>query len=135
MSDCSSDVGSSALQLSGNRLESDNLPPGVKKRPDRLVSPAELEEIIDNSCAQYFLFALYAIIPVQELIDIDLKKPMTFSSAAVASYNPFSGTFHEVRVNRPITVTPKDGELRSGDRKSTRLNSSHECASRMPSSA
>src|SRR3546814_2954637 len=73
-----------------------------------------LEEIIDNSCAQYFLFALYAIIPVQELIDIDLKKPMTFSSAAVASYNPFSGTFHEVRVNRPITVTPKDGELRSG---------------------
>src|SRR3546814_14333092 len=39
---------------------------------------------------------------------------MTFSSAAVASYNPFSGTFHEVRVNRPITVTPKDGELRSG---------------------
>src|SRR3546814_5179148 len=85
----------------------------------RLVSPAELEEIIDNSCAQYFLFALYAIIPVQELIDIDLKKPMTFSSAAVASYNPFSGTFHEVRVNRPITVTPKE------DRKSTRLNSSH----------
>src|SRR3546814_13093272 len=39
---------------------------------------------------------------------------MTFSSAAVASYNPCSGTFHEVRVNRPITVTPKDGELRSG---------------------
>src|SRR3546814_18093143 len=47
-------------QLSGNRLESDNLRPGVKKRPDRLVSPAELEEIIDNSCAQYFLFALSA---------------------------------------------------------------------------
>src|SRR3546814_7080671 len=39
---------------------------------------------------------------------------MTFSSAAVASYNPFSGTFHEVRANRPITVTPKDGELRRG---------------------
>lgn len=101
-------------KLSGNRLESDNLRPGVKKRADRLVSPAELEEIIDNSCAQYFLFALYAIIPVQELIDLDLAKPITFSTAAVASYNPFSGTFHEVRVNRPVTVTPKEGELRSG---------------------
>src|SRR3546814_16135514 len=86
ISDWSSDVCSSDLgeyrQLSGNRLESDNLRPGVKKRPDRLVSPAELEEIIDNSCAQYFLFALYAINPVQELIDIDLKKPIKLRSAA-----------------------------------------------------
>src|SRR3546814_18202126 len=84
-------------QLSGNRLESDNLRPGVKKRPDRLVSPAELEEIIANSCAQYFLFALYAILHVQDLIDIELKTPMPFSSAAVASYHPFSWRSEERR--------------------------------------
>ena len=101
-------------KLSGNRLESDNLRPGVKKRADRLIPPDQLEEIIDNASAQYFLFALYAIIPVQELINLDLAKPITFSTTAVASYNPFCGTFHEVRINRPVTVTPKEGELRSG---------------------
>src|SRR3546814_20473763 len=36
-------------QLSGNRLESDNLRPGVKKRPDRLVSPADRKSTRLNS--------------------------------------------------------------------------------------
>lgn len=101
-------------RLSGNKLPSHELQRGLKKRPDRLVTPEQLEEMIDNACTQYFLFAVYAVVPVQQLIDLDLTKPMTFSTAAVATYNPFSGTFHEVRVNRPVTVTPKEGELRSG---------------------
>ena len=101
-------------EISGNRNASEDLNRSIRKRRERLINPDQLKEIIENACAQNFLFALYAVVPVRELLELDLNKPITFSQAAVATYNPFSGTFMDVIRKQPITVTPKDGELRSG---------------------
>jgi hypothetical protein len=101
-------------RLSGNKLESIDLQRGLKKRSDRLVSPEQLQEIIDNACTQNFLFVVYAIVPIPNLIKLDLAKSMTFSNASIATYNPFSGTFHEVCLKRPVTLAPKEGVLRCG---------------------
>jgi hypothetical protein len=46
---------------------------------------------------------------------LDLTKPVTFSQASIATYNPYAGTFQSVEPKRPITVTPKEGRFISGD--------------------
>jgi len=101
-------------RISGNRNPSEDLLRGLKKRPQPLLDPEQLREIVENACSQNFLFAIYAIVPVQDLLDLDLAKPITFSQAAIATYNPFSGTFHEVTPKQPVTVEPNEGELFCG---------------------
>ncbi|AXK43914.1 hypothetical protein [Erythrobacter aureus] len=102
-------------KISGNRNEGEDLMRGLKKRSERLVSPEKLQEMVENACSQNFLFVLYAIMPVQDLIGLDLSKPLQFSDAAIATYNPYAGTFHDAAKTGPITMTAKDGELATGD--------------------
>ncbi len=102
-------------KISGNRNEGEGLIRGLKKRSERLVSPEKLEEMVENACSQNFLFVLYAIMPVQNLIDLDLSQPLQFSDASIATYNPYAGTFHDAAKTGPITVTSKDGELVTGN--------------------
>lgn len=101
-------------RLSNNKEPSDDLSRGIKRRRDPLVTPDQLREMIDNACSQYFLFAVYGVVPIDDVIGIDLEKPITFSSPSVATYNPFSGTFHEIRLKGPVTFSPNEGEMRCG---------------------
>ena len=57
----------------------------------------------------------------------------------VVAQNPGEPEFHqavkEVLDSLKVVIDKNEEEYRSIDRKSTRLNSSHRCTSRMPSSA
>lgn len=79
-----------------------------------IVTLDQVEELVDNACSQYFHFYLFAIVPLTDVIALDLTKPITFEKAWVATANCYSGTFHEVPANGPVTVNPTDGTLISG---------------------
>lgn len=100
--------------LSGNRNESQDLRRGLRKRPQPLLDASELEEIVENACSSYFLFAVYAVVSLSDLINLDLSRPATFSNAAIATYNPYAGTFMDVSSKKDITVEPFEGRFESG---------------------
>jgi hypothetical protein len=83
----------------------------IKVAKSKMVQPEDLIETIDNACTSYFAFCLYSIVPITELIDIDKTKPIHFSNAKFASYNPMSGTFHNVDRPGQVIVQPTDGTL------------------------
>jgi hypothetical protein len=70
--------------------------------------------MVDNSCASYFMFVAYAIVPLSQLLRIDLASPATLSDAHIATYNPMNGTFHDAEHVRNLTVSPKNGRYYSG---------------------
>lgn len=75
---------------------------------DPLVSLEDLKVVIDNGCTQYFGLVLYAWVPLNDVLDIDLDRHVAFGKASVALYNPYAGTFMETSA-RPGTVVVKDG--------------------------
>ena len=84
-------------------------------RPDRKVAPIcsmdAIAEMVDNSCSTYFIFCAYAIVPVVQLLDLDPAQPVTFSKAAIATWNPWSGTFHDAAKAHNLTVKPAMGKF------------------------
>ncbi|QAY80326.1 hypothetical protein [Sphingosinicella sp. BN140058] len=99
-------------RMSGNGRENDEpLLHGLKKRSEPLVTPTELKELVENACSDYFAFSLYAVISIQDLIKLDLTKPITFSQAAISVSHPYSGTFYDTIKKHPITVLPREGGL------------------------
>lgn len=107
-------------KASGNRHASERArgarsiaSPEVRRRAVPLCSWDAIQEMVDNACATHFLFVLYAIVPITQLIALDPTKPMTFSKAAIASWNPWDGTFHDAVSVPAVTVTPKMGTLMS----------------------
>jgi hypothetical protein len=101
--------------LSRNRHDArEPLLPGIRRRRPPIVAPEQLVELIDNACSTSFLFCLYAIVPVPDLIALDLAKPVTFKTCWVASLDPINGTFHDVSASGPVTVAPGDGRFLSG---------------------
>jgi hypothetical protein len=85
--------------------------PRVRRPAMPLCSWAKIREAVDNSCATHFLLCFYAMVPVAQLLDLDLSRPVTFSQAAFATYNPWSGTFHDsIRIEK-VTVTPDMGRF------------------------
>lgn len=86
------------------------------RRPHRqpIVTMDKLKEAIENACSQYFHIYLFAIIPITDLMALDISKPITFDKCWVATANCFSGTFHDVPADCPVTVNPGDGVLLSG---------------------
>ena len=87
--------------------------PAIPRRPVPLCDWPAIREMVDNACSTQFLFSLYAIVPVEQLIDLDPARPITFSKAAVATWNPWSGTFHDAVSVPTVTVTAKMGTLMS----------------------
>lgn len=83
-------------------------------RRDPIVSIPQLQELVDNACSQYFHFYLYAIVPLTDLMALDLDKPITFEKCWVATSDCINGTFHDVPSNGPVTVNTQDGTLISG---------------------
>jgi hypothetical protein len=66
-------------KASGNRHPADRaLPRHARRRRAPIISHEQLAEIIDNACSTSFLFCLYAIVPIPDLIALDLSRPVTF---------------------------------------------------------
>ena len=87
--------------------------PGFSRRRTPLCDWSAIQEMVDNACATHFLFCVYAIVPVEQLVDLDLARPITFSKAAIATWNPWNGTFHDAVTVPKVTLTPKMGTLMS----------------------
>lgn len=101
-------------KLSGNKHPTwAKLKPRRPRRP-KIVDWQRLESVIDNACSSYFNFYLYAIVPITDLLKLDLTKSITFERAWLATMNPFNGTFHDEVCDGPVTVAPTDGYLLSG---------------------
>ena len=101
-------------KLSGNRHAANwPVPPTRRQRP-QIITPDQLVEIIDNACSTSFLFCLYAVVPIPDLIALDLTKPVTFEKCWVATMDPINGTFHDVAANGPVTIAPGDGRFLAG---------------------
>lgn len=97
--------------LSGNRSDAEGLLPGVKPKRDRAITPDNLRELVDNAGAQYFSFVVYAYVPVEDLLGLDLSQPITFDRHAIGAYNSSSGTYYDLSGRGEITLHPGEGEL------------------------
>jgi hypothetical protein len=83
----------------------------VRRQRDPIVTLEKLDEMIENACAQSFLFCLYGYVPINELFKLDLAAPITFGTPHLATYNPFSGTFHDVPATGPVTIAKGQGHF------------------------
>ena len=86
---------------------------GSYESADSLISLEDLVTIIDNGCTQNFGLVLYSVVSLTDLIGLDLSRPIAFSSAHVALYNAYAGTFmdHKARPGRVIVQHGIDGKL------------------------
>jgi hypothetical protein len=83
------------------------------RRPP-ILTWGQLDDLITHAGSAPFLFSLYAVVPIHDLIALDLEKPATFDRAWVASVDPSSGNWYAVEANGPVTVCRKDGWFTSG---------------------
>ncbi|KUR75291.1 hypothetical protein [Novosphingobium sp. Fuku2-ISO-50] len=86
----------------------------ARRRRAPIVTWDQLNELIENACSTSFLFCLNAIVPIPDLIALDLGKPVTFDKCWVASLDPVNGTFQDAEANGPVRVRPEDGRFLSG---------------------
>ena len=108
-------AGITSESASGNRHPADRpLSHHARRRRAPIIAYEQLAEIIDNACSTSFLFCLYAIVPIPDLIALDLSRPVTFEKCWVATMDPINGTFFDVPANGPVTVKPEDGRFLSG---------------------
>lgn len=94
-----------------NRHESMLTPGGIRKRNNRLLTPQELKVVIENACSTNFVFGCYAYVSIDELIKLDLTKPVTFDRGVVGVWNPYNGIYHDSEKFETLTFTPKEGVL------------------------
>ena len=86
----------------------------ARRRRLPVVSWDQLNGLIENACSTSFLFCLYAIVPITNVLGLDFSKPVTFEKCWVASLDPINGTFQAIEANGPVTVRPDDGRFLSG---------------------
>ncbi|KUR69874.1 hypothetical protein AQZ52_17900 [Novosphingobium fuchskuhlense] len=101
-------------KASANRRPSGQPLPRSRRRRAPILTYEQLAEIIDNACSTSFLFCLYAVVPIPQLIALDLTRPVTFEKCWVATLDPLNGTYFDVAANGPVTVSPGDGRFLSG---------------------
>jgi len=101
-------------KLSRNRHEAHRHLPRNFRKKRRILEWGGLESVIENACTSNFIMGVFAIVPVADILKIDVTRPMTFDKAWVCTLNPHSGTFHEEPAMGPVTVDPTDGQLKSG---------------------
>jgi hypothetical protein len=81
------------------------------RREEPICTWDAVREMVDNACATHFVFCAYAIVSVEQLIDLDPTKPFTLSKAAIATWNPWSGTFHDAVNVLALALLPAMGTL------------------------
>lgn len=92
---------------SGDKMESQLTGKRPARAPEQLINAQQMIEIIENACTQFFHFAVYAEVPLVDVLRLDLRKPFALSQGAVATINSFSGTFQDVIVKHEIVF--RDG--------------------------
>lgn len=97
-------------RMTGNRTKSNGLG-RVARRPQPLVTEDELRELVSEACSTHFNFVIYAMVPVQDLVTLDLTKPISLSNYSVASYDSMNGTFYDKSGRQAITIQPGEGHL------------------------
>lgn len=102
-------------KASGNRHPaSEFLQRSARRRRAPIIAWDQVNELIENACSTSFLFALYVIVPIRDLLALDLGKPVTFDKYWVASMDPINGTFHDVPGNGSVKMAPTDGKFLGG---------------------
>jgi len=101
-------------QSKNNHPAAEYLQRSARRRRAPIVSWDRLNDLIENACSTSFLFCLYAIVPIPDLIGLDFSKPVTFEKCRVATMDPINGTFQDAEANGPVTVRPGDGRFLSG---------------------
>ena len=101
-------------KLSGNRHDAQSTLSRTMRNKRRILEWAGLESVIENACTSNFIMGVFAIVPVADILKIDVTSPMTFDKAWVCTLNPHSGTFHDEPATGQVTVDPADGQLKSG---------------------
>lgn len=99
-------------RMSGNKEQSHGLK-RVARRPQPLLDEKELRSLVEEACSSHFSFVLYAMVPVRALFDLDLTKPISLTSYAIASYDSMNGTFYEINRSEAITMQPGEADLRA----------------------
>lgn len=83
----------------------------ARRRRAPVLSWDQFNQVISRACSTPFLFGLYAMVPVTDLLTLDLHKPVVFTRCWVACVDPLNATFHAVETNQPVTVQPTDGRF------------------------
>ena len=96
---------------SGNKHERDERVSAYRKRRP-IATLDQIKELVENACSAYFHFAIYAQVPLKQLLNLDLKRPVVLSEYSLCTYSD-SGTFFDLRVNQPIVLNPEDGIWKS----------------------
>lgn len=102
-------------KLFANKHRSEKLRSRPRIAATRLVEPKALCEAIENACTTWFVFCLYAIVPVTDPIGLDTSKSITLTNAHFAAYNPMSGTFHDSRKIATVVLRPEQCEVATSD--------------------
>ena len=76
-----------------------------------LVTPQQLQDLILEAPSSYFHFCLYAQVPIEDLLNLDVNAPLTIRNAHIANYDLFNGCFYEAACLGDVTVSPEDGQL------------------------
>lgn len=98
---------------SGNKQKSWSKLGRYKIRPENIITLNELDELVAESCASTFALVLYAVVPITDIIKLDVNKPIGISNFAIASYNQFSGTFYDIHKNFSLLIKPYEMTLES----------------------
>lgn len=97
-----------ASYLSGKRVSRKQAIATVNGEKRPLVSLDELKVIVDNGCTQFFGLVLYAWVPLADVLEMDMTRPVRITNPRVALYNPYAGTFMEAGTS-PGAVVVQDG--------------------------
>ena len=101
-------------KAAGNRRAAgEGCVPGRRVHRPKLVGWADLAEVTENVGSQHFAYCFYAIVPLTDVMRLDPGKPITFSKAAFAAYDPMNGAFHEAGAFTDLTLKPSQGRLES----------------------
>lgn len=103
-------------RMSGNGNPGQGLARGLRKRPQPLLSEQEMRSLVNETTSSNWRFVLYAMVPVRDLVNLDLDAPISLSSYSIGAYNSGSGTYYDIKRDQSITLMPGEGELRGPGR-------------------
>ena len=87
---------------------------GLSRHPRRrpIATLDEIRELVENACSSYFNFAIYAQVPLKQLLETDLDRPVMLDRYSLCTYSE-EGTFHSIERSSPIVLNPEDGIWKS----------------------
>ena len=77
-----------------------------RRRP--IATLDELMELVENACSSHFNFAIYAQVPLSQLLGIDFDRPVVLDRFSLCTYST-EGTFHSIEKREPLVLQPEDG--------------------------